>query len=397
MKTKFKTMFIGSLLLLTIIAGTACSQIAALPAGSSAGQEPQTFFGESGKMGQGTARTYAELKADGSPVRIGIVFTPGLLEGLPTELNTQDSRRCFDKNGDGAIHGHDECVGDYELALSMPTELAQRTDIPFQWASVNWNPLGHLPPAAPAWGVSHFDFHFYTLKEEAVQAIRPGTCGHLMDCDDFAHAQTPIPAQYLPANYKMSAAVPAMGQHLIDPTAPELAKPPQAEFTQSFLYGAYDSHIIFYEPMIAHSFLVSQSDKCEAFPLPEAWETSGYYPTRYCTRYVAERKEYTVSLEDFVQREARADTGNASASQAQPALAETPTAGSDGRSGVELSDARASQTAEFYCANATVLRTCATISTTKSGSITIQIKNSADGGQDCHLAIPSNVPDRPPT
>jgi hypothetical protein len=143
------------------------------------------------------------------------------------------------------------------------------------------------------------------VSQEEVEAIRPGPCVEKINCEDLETATKPVPAPYLPANYAdVGAAVPAMGNHLIDTTAPELADPPQAEFTHSFIYGAYDGHITFYEPMIAHDFLLTQPSECKAMSLPEAWETSGYYPTEYCIGYSPEREEYTLSLEKFVYREA---------------------------------------------------------------------------------------------
>jgi hypothetical protein len=227
------------------------------------------------------------------------VYTQEVLEGLPTEPNLES--RCFDLNDNGATE-MDECIGDYELILSMPSEVTQNADIPFQWATLNWNPHGHMPPI---WTAPHFDFHFYVISLEEVQAIRTGPCGALINCEDFERATKPVLAPYLPANYvSVEDAVAAMGDHLVDSAAPELADPPQAEFTHSFNYGAYDGHIIFYEPMIAHDFLLSQPDECKAFPLPTAWETSGYYPTEYCIHYRAESQETTVSLEKFVYREA---------------------------------------------------------------------------------------------
>lgn len=296
MKFALNQLFVAQLSLLMIISTACVPNAASQPT-------PTTVYGKSGAMGRGIARTYAELNADGSPVRIGVVFTPGLLEGLPTDMNANDSRRCFDKDGNGTLQAHGECVGDYELALSLPPELAQRTDLPFKWVGVNWNPLGHLPPAPHVWAAPHFDFHFYTLEHSAVQAIRPGKCGELMDCRDFARATKPVPAQYLPEKYaSVDAAVAAMGNHLVDTAAPELADPPQAPFTSSFIYGAYDGHIIFFEPMITHSFLLSQPDGCKAISLPQKWEKRGYYPTEYCVRYKA--NEYRVSLEGFKYREA---------------------------------------------------------------------------------------------
>jgi hypothetical protein len=85
---------------------------------------------------------------------------------------------------------------------------------------------------------------------------------------------------------------------------PITAQKGQAKFTHSFIYGAYDGHIIFYEPMIANDFLLSQPDECKALSLPAAWENGGYYPTEYCIRYQAESQETAVSLEKFIYREA---------------------------------------------------------------------------------------------
>ena len=268
--------------------------------------QPERLLGERGEMGSGRSQTYVELDRDGAPSQIGVTFTSGLLEDLPTHMNADDPRRCFDTDGDGSIAAHDECVGDYEIALDLPDEVHTQLDVPFQWVSVNWNPLGHLPPANPAWGVPHFDFHFYTAEEATVTAIRPGSCGHLMDCEDYARAQIPVPPEFVPPNHQFSAAVPAMGQHMLDTAAPELATPPEAPFTHSFLFGAYDGHVIFYEPMIEYEFLRRSSDACRDIPLPQAWELSGYYPTRACIRTSpADAAEHSVSLEDFVYREAQ--------------------------------------------------------------------------------------------
>lgn len=292
MKRKCNPLFIAGLLLV-MLTSAACQPITAVPS------VPTTVYGESGAMGEGTARTYAELNADGSPVSLGIVYTQGVLAGLPTELNMES--RCFDINSNGSLE-MGECIGDYELVLSSPPEVIQNAAIPFKWATLNWNPHGHPPMI---WAVPHFDFHLYMAREEEIQAIRPGPCGVLINCEDFERATKPVPAPYLPANYhSVDDAVATMGDHLVDSAAPELADPPQAQFTHSFIYGAYDGHIIFYEPMIAHDFLLSQPDECKAVSLPAAWETSGYYPTEYCIRYRADRQETTVSLEKFVYREA---------------------------------------------------------------------------------------------
>jgi hypothetical protein len=262
-----------------------------------------TRFGETVVLGKGTAHTYVELNPDGSPVRLGITFTKNALEGLPTKPN--NTGRCFDVNGNGVFDAHGECLGDYEWVLTLPKELAKRPEISFQWVGINWSPEGHVPPAPPACAVPHFDFHFYRMSREAIQRIRPGTCGELIDCEDFQRATRAVPAQYLPKQHiDVGAAVPAMGNHLIDTTTPELGNPPQP-FTHTFIYGSYDGQIAFYEPMITRAYLLTQPEVCRSLHLPQAWDTSGYYPTMYCIRYHESRTEYTVSLDNFVYREAK--------------------------------------------------------------------------------------------
>ena len=97
-----------------------------------------------------------------------------------------------------------------------------------------------------------------------------------------------------------------MGNHLIDSKAPELA-PGGPPFTYTFIYGAYDGHVSFYEPMITRAFLIGRPDQCMALKAPEAFELAGYYPTEYCIRTGQDdggEAVYTISLETFVRRDA---------------------------------------------------------------------------------------------
>lgn len=165
--------------------------VAACNSTSGAPPNEQPVYGRSGTLGQGTARSYAELNADGSPVRIGIVFTPEVLERLPKEPNRVS--RCFDAN-DNRSHDAGECIGDYEVILSLPQDVIRNPKIPIQWAAMGWNAHGHMPPA---WTVPHFDFHFYTVRREEVQAIRTGACGEKIDCTDFQRATKAVPARLL--------------------------------------------------------------------------------------------------------------------------------------------------------------------------------------------------------
>jgi hypothetical protein len=261
-----------------------------------------TVYGEAKKLGEGFAQVYAELDGAGAPRVIGVSFHQGMLEGLPAMPNAWS--RCFDKNQNGRIDAHGECNGDYELRFELPRELAQGGATPFKWVSVNWNPMGHPPPAPPVWAVPHLDFHFYIMEREAVGKIRPGPCGELIDCDDYERAQTPVPAGYVHADHiDVGAAVPDMGNHLVDSRTPELVTEGRA-FTHTFIFGAYDGQITFYEPMITLAYLQTRPDLCVPIKQPQAWAREGYYPTSYCIRYLADGERYTVSLEDFVHRTA---------------------------------------------------------------------------------------------
>lgn len=279
-----------------------CTAIAILnpPRAAAGSHAAEIVYGEPVSMGQGSVRSYLALDTAGGPVELGLLIHRSSLEGLPRERST--SGRCFDLNGNGQIDPPDECEGDYEFVVSLPSEVRDRADIPFRWIGANWNPAGHAPPGI--YHLPHFDFHFYVVDEESVRAIKTGTCGFFMDCDQFEIATRPVPARYVHKDHvNVDAAVAAMGNHLIDLTSPEFAKPPQ-KFTHTWIFGAYDGRITFYEPMITLEYFQSNPNGCTAIKQPQAWERPGYYPTRYCIRHHAKADKYTVSLEGFRYRNA---------------------------------------------------------------------------------------------
>lgn len=268
-------------------------------AGSEPGSE-RIHYGEPVNVGNGSARTYLAFDAAGTPMELGVLMSPGFFDGLPSEHSR--SGRCFDLNGNGRIDERGECQGDYEYRLALPPLAAQRPGVPIRWVAINWEPHGHVPPGV--YDLPHFDFHFYIASEESVQAIGVGTCGIFMDCAHFARATQAVPAKYVDHRHaSVGAAVAMMGNHLIDTTAPEFAKPPR-KFTHTWIFGAYDGRITFYEPMITREFLMSRPNTCAAIKQPNAWQIAGYYPTRYCIRYHQGADKYTVSLEGLAYREA---------------------------------------------------------------------------------------------
>lgn len=263
---------------------------------------PCAIYGDKRSMGNGHLQTYVQLKPDGKPWAIGFRFPETTLQGLPSQQ--YDGANCFDINGNGQLDfgsgttggmNGDECIGGHERVLSFP---ALQKITPFKWGLVNWQAHGHIPPHI--YDTPHFDFHFYTQDFVERNFIRVGPCGMVVNCDDMSKAQKPIPASYSPPGYAGVGAVEArMGDHLIDMSAPEMHGVP---FTETWIYGAYDGKLTFWEPMITNAYLETKPYMCKELKLPARYHESGYYPTSYCIRYRRERQEFTVSLEGFEYR-----------------------------------------------------------------------------------------------
>jgi hypothetical protein len=252
-------------------------------------------------LGKGTVSSYAEFDARGTPRALGVAFSASALDGLPTDGS--DRHHCFDRNKDGAVDPATECLEQYEVVLPLPDAVARRADIPFKWVLLNWNPHGHIPPGV--YDTPHFDVHFYMQPIADVFALQSGPCGpEFMRCDQYEVARKPLPSNYMHPDFKdVGAAVPAMGNHLIDLTSPEFNKQP---FTRTWIFGAYDGKVTFYEEMVTRAFLLSRPATCFPIKSLPAVGRAGFYPTRSCLRHDARTGEYTISMETFVFREAQA-------------------------------------------------------------------------------------------
>jgi hypothetical protein len=278
---------------------------------------PSRLLGGQVDLGKGTASAYAEMNEQGEPTAIGILFSPAALEGLP---DGSDFHHCFDRNQDGRIDRATECLHGYEHVLPLPDALARRPDIPFKWVLLNWNPAGHVPPGV--YDVPHFDVHFFMEPIASVFALASGPCGpEFIRCDQFEIARQPVPSNYVHPDYKdVGAAVPAMGNHLIDLGGPEFHGQP---FTRSFIFGSYGGRITFYEEMVSHRTLVANPRSCAPIKTPKAVATAGFYPTISCLWHHAPGGEITVSLERFAFRLATPPAA-AAAAAAPPAGPGTP-------------------------------------------------------------------------
>lgn len=217
----------------------------------------------------GSAWTWVELDSDNKPERIAISIDDAAMKSLDAGTG-----------GDGGDH--------HKNGLSLKFH-PKASKTPFTHALLDWNPHGHEPSGV--YDKPHFDFHFYMISQEerlAIPAYQTDSTGFL---------GYPAPG-YMPATYvPIPGGVPQMGVHWVDFTTPELNGQP---FTQTFLYGSYNSKVAFYEPMITKAFIDANASFERTFGVPAKFKTSGYYPTKM--RMVKADGVTHFILEDFVYR-----------------------------------------------------------------------------------------------
>ena len=286
---------LSTLILLSFVAFCTASAIPALA------QDAATVRvdGHSERVGAGTVTTFARFDETGAPLALGIELTAEAVQHPPT--GRSDEHQCTDIDDDGTVTKPEECRLWHEFVIPLPDRAVQHPDLPFRWALLNWNPEGHIPPQI--YTHPHFDVHFYMVPIAEVMAIRSGSCGpEYVRCDQFERAKKPVPPNYVHPDFKdVSAVAPAMGNHLIDVSGPEFHG---ETFDRTWIFGAYDGRITFYEEMVSQAYLLTQPNNCFSIKQPEGFERAGYYPTRSCIRYDEARDRYRVVMEDFRMREA---------------------------------------------------------------------------------------------
>ena len=268
-----------------VLGTTAILACAAATAADTAGAS-RTAYGEAVAVGRGTLRSYVTTR-DGATTELGVAFSEGALEGLPTT-------GVGHHGGGGPIH---------QYVLDFPSTATA----PFRMVEVNWNPAGHEPDGAYA-GVPHFDFHFWVV-DRAAYAAR----ANRLPAPEF------VPAFNVqlgpPGSAPADVAVPRMGVHWVDTRSPELQRilgHPEAyrPFTTTFLHGTWDGRILFWEPMITRAHLAAKRTASDAavrdevipLPLPDRYQAPGRYPTAYRITWDGQAREYRVALTDLTER-----------------------------------------------------------------------------------------------
>jgi hypothetical protein len=232
------------------------------------GNEITTYYGPEVQLGNGKIRSVSVLeKNSNKPLSIAFELTEGALSGLPEDSHDEE--------------GHHE-----ESHYLIPLHPTAKANTIFDHLVADWNPHGHPPGPYLS---SHFDFHFYMLP--LAQRLQ------ITATDPLSVA--PLATGYLPNDYiGPLGPEPQMGGHCVDVTSPELNGSP---FTHTFIYGAYNSKVAFYEPMVTHNYLTTSSGGTFNIKQPFYFSKTGYYPTKYSIRKDINGK-VSIMLSDFVFR-----------------------------------------------------------------------------------------------
>jgi hypothetical protein len=232
--------------------------------------EYNTFYGPVVQMGEGHARSWANISHDNEALAIGIEMTEGALQ--------QDE------------------VSQVEEAHSsefvLPLHQKAKALLPIDHIVINWNAGGHPPPGI--YTVPHFDFHFYKMSLEERLAIPSYTT------DATGFTINP-PAGYIPGGYiKAPGGEAKMGAHWMDVTSPEFHGQP---FTHTFVYGSYNGKVSFIEPMISLSTLQGGTTIHKVIRQPQYFvPLNKYYPTRYNIWKDPTNNRRYVGLDEMVWR-----------------------------------------------------------------------------------------------
>ena len=78
------------------------------------------YLGQSWSFGNGVVMSYAELNDDNVPSAIGMIYSKGALEGMPTAAS--DQHHCFDRDSNGSVERDTECFMSHEAVIPLPDE-----------------------------------------------------------------------------------------------------------------------------------------------------------------------------------------------------------------------------------------------------------------------------------
>ncbi len=238
-----------------------------IAAGAAACSDTRTVLGDCIEVYGGDVCTWAEMSGP-TVTALGVDFPLASAQGAPSELR---------------MVWPPEPVA----VLMFPAGVEEATG--FSHFELNWEHRGHPPETFME---PHFDFHFYTIDKEELEAIY---------CTDTSKPEA------LPAGYVLPDAidpehglltglcVPAMGMHAMPRAQLESA----SKFTATMLMGYYAGDMIFIEPMISRSALLRQLSFELEVPAPPAPVEGVLVPARFAATFDEARGVYRMAFTGF--------------------------------------------------------------------------------------------------
>jgi hypothetical protein len=154
---------------------------------------------------------------------------------------------------------------------------------------LNWEAHGH-PPAT--FMTEHFDFHFYSLTTDVVNAI---------DCADQSKPAD-LPAGYALPDIEVPGmgtfvglCVPHMGMHGVIANQLDRTDP----FDADMLIGYYGAKPIFFEPMVSRKLLLSRQDFTLPMPQVSGLPAGVRYPGAFRAEYDSNADAYRLVFTGF--------------------------------------------------------------------------------------------------
>ena len=238
-----------------------------------------TFYGSELALGNGKVKTYVVTGDDGKPTELGFAFDAATLQGLPEPPHHAEAGPPLPSQ---PLYFPDEAKG---VAVDHGT--------------FDFVPGGHPPPGV--FDLPHFDVHFFYLTQEEVEEINPESA-------DFAARGMKLPDEkFVPEGFGAipntppeEAVVPGMGQHLVDMTVRLV--PGKYKFTEVIINGSWDGKYAFVEPMVTLDYLLSKPNVTNDLKLPQEYQKTGLYPTKYSITSDAASDTYMISLSGLVER-----------------------------------------------------------------------------------------------
>jgi Domain of unknown function (DUF5602) len=221
------------------------------------------LYGPEVQMGNGKVRSFFEPDEGNHPETIGFSIDERALENLP----------------------------EHETFFVMQVPEILKATTPYNHISLDWTPHGHGPAAV--YDKPHFDMHFYMIDE---------TEKNLIDTLNPALNILPDSSFMPPLYFPEPGGINKMGKHWADVTSPELNPVNPAPFTATFIYGSYNGKVIFHEPMVTRSFLLTKPDTLMNIRQPAQVAKPGHYPTKYQIQFDNEKKQWRIILRDFEHR-----------------------------------------------------------------------------------------------